>query len=55
MLTKSSINKKLTKRLWFTAGFSFNRIALGVSLHRNYIDIDLIFIYIGFEFYYGKS
>jgi len=28
---------------------------LGISLHRNFIDIDLIFIYIGFEFYYGKS
>ena len=54
MPTKS-FSKKLTNRLWLNAGFSFNRVALGISLHRNFIDIDLIFIYIGFEFYYGKS
>jgi len=54
VLTKS-FHKRITNRVWVNAGFCFNRIALGISLHRNYLDIDLIFIYIGFEFYYGKS
>jgi hypothetical protein len=53
VLTKS-VNKRLTNRLWVNAGFSFNRVALGISLNRNFFDIDLVFIYIGFEWYYGK-
>jgi hypothetical protein len=46
---RGSTYRKIGK-VYLSIGFSFTRFALGISLHRNFIDLELGVIWIGVEF-----
>lgn len=49
MKLRGGFYRKIGK-IYFSMGFSFKRFALGFTISNGFIDIDLVFIWIGVEF-----
>jgi len=51
MALSSHYERKLGKtgNRWFHCGYSHRRLALGIAISPNNFDLDLIFVWVGFE------